>query len=221
MPGKSFINPSHFHGGRAAARGRLAPEGRNAMSRFSYLLVLGLVVWTAAAARAQVFYEPVQYQYGTTQKFYYGGSDPRVFAFAQRAVQIGRWSRVTAQPGRYGLPSEDFQPVNPRISVYADPLPALDAADYGNGISDARNQAYANVPRYFHKRDLLATGILTPDGLVVPAQAQPRQRPAWRRRAEGIQPGMILILPHRPTPAKPDMSLVDASRSATPLAAIP
>ena len=59
--------------------------------------------------------------------------------------------------------------------VYSDCLPAgVIASVYGFTDTDARNEAYANVPRYFVKKDLLRAAVSDGDGnLVVPAQARP------------------------------------------------
>jgi hypothetical protein len=101
---------------------------------------------------AQIIYQPVQYQYGTTAKFYYGGSNPDLI-----------W---------YGYAQPSAGPV--QLTIYSDARPYENVAIYGYTVSDARNEAYANVPRYFRKRDLLATAQPAPDGsLVVGPQSQP------------------------------------------------
>src|SRR5947209_858311 len=102
----------------------------------------------AASASAQIIYTPVQYQYGHDigNPYYYGGHDPRVFRMAE-------------------APNNTTQG-----QVYSDAVPFTNAAIYGYGPDDARNEANASIPRYFRKRDLLAGAIVQRDGsAVVPA----------------------------------------------------
>lgn len=157
-------------------------------------------LFAATAASAQVFYEPVRYQYSAYGRtFYYGGNDPRLFGFV--AEDVARTSYTSV--------------VNPlhvmdRQRVYSDRIPFVNLADntytsYGSySAADARNEAYANVPRYFRKRDLLRSAVLTEEGtIVVPAQAQPRidirvVRPfAGGAGAVDVPKGTILILPKK------------------------
>lgn len=134
-------------------------------------VLAGLLV--ASTARAQIVYEPVQYQYRAFGKtYYYGGSDPYVFRHADRTAYIERYFR----PGRHpfgGVGYGDNARYTPQTSVYSDFFsPHIDAANYGLTSADARNEAMASLPRYFRKSDLFASARLDRNGtIVVPATA--------------------------------------------------
>jgi len=143
---------------------------------FKWMLVSAWLLCGASAGIGQVIFEPVQYQYGTVVKFYYGGSNPAILG---HGFSHGR---------------TDLNAQLPR--VYTDRLGELNAALYGWTTADARNQAYASIPRYFRKADLLLCGVVQPDGtIVVPAAAQPAVSleldPGAAAAAE-----TILIIPH-------------------------
>jgi len=176
--------------------------------------VAGLLLGAAGSvARGQVFYEPVQYQYGQGDgKYYYGGSDPAAFAHAERVsacgVMVGGHAYSTAV---------NSVPVVPRATVYADCVPFQNAADWGATATDARNEAYAAQARYFRKSDLLRAAVPAPGGLVVPAQAQPIPAAGAgggaRAVADPVQPrGTILIIPRKmlEKPKAPDGSVAVA-----------
>lgn len=140
------------------------------MSRVPLLLVLfGL----ASSASAQVFYEPVQYQYdagGTT--YYYGGSNPRVHAFARLPYNAaGTWGRING----FSFVSADMrshrevddQPAR----VFTDATGLTNARQLGYTADDARNDAYAAVPRYWAKRDVPAMAVRVDNHWSVPAAA--------------------------------------------------
>ena len=142
------------------------------------VICLGVLL-AAEAAPAAVVYEPVQYQYqnqyaaGPGPTFYYGGSNPIVFDHMARVgceQQGSLGSREGA--GYYGLLRRDRWNTPPY--VFTDCIPWTNAAIYGFSPADARNEASQNAPRYFRKADLLAAGVVRPDGtLVVAAHAQP------------------------------------------------
>ena len=44
------------------------------------VVALGVVCVLGSISSAAVVYEPVQYQYGYQPRYYYGGSNPAVFA---------------------------------------------------------------------------------------------------------------------------------------------
>jgi len=171
-------------------------------SLFASLAVLCL----ASAASAQVIYEPVRYQYelGDTH-LYYGGSNPRVFEQARSHYELYNRPRAYDAHGhelatiRRGL-------TNQAPYVYTDAAPYMNASLFGYTANDARNEAYANVPTYFRKRDLLAAAIVQPDGtLVVPADAKPVSHTIIVRRMRSTTqptPKAIIIIPKRP--AAPD-----------------
>jgi hypothetical protein len=147
-------------------------------------LALSLLVILGSAASAAVVFEPVQYQYRdpymSAPAFYYGGSDPAVIqwgANAQQRFNTGPShayiSTSYASEGRFAYNVLNAKVLNAFPHTYTDLLPTgMNAYVHGYSISDARNEAYANVPLYFRKRDLLASALPTPDGnAVVPAQA--------------------------------------------------
>lgn len=157
------------------------------------LLSAIIVSCVASAASAQVFYLPVQYQYGQGERYYYGGSDPAVFASAERTSAMLRFHRSN----------------NPQPRVYSDLFPYANAAWYGFTPTDARNEAYRNQPRYFRKADLLDHAVEV-DGAVYVPPAPPRRyvaphvvvpmieapKPAPRPR------GVIIIIPKKPAELK-------------------
>ncbi len=138
-----------------------------------------------SAAFAQVIYLPVQYQYGQQHKYYYGGNDPLIFARAERESALLAWRSVK----------------RPLPRVYSDLLPFTNAYLYGFRASDAYNQAYQSVPRYFVKRDLLATAVEVDGALIVPP-TPPRSLPVTPYASTAPAPtpakkGVILIIPRK------------------------
>ena len=120
------------------------------------LLCIALLVCVSSAS-AQIIYEPVQSQYrgcdGVT--YYYGGSNPVIHQFA--GIRLDGHRVVESQP----------------LQVFTDRTGLINAALLGYTADDARNDAYAAVPRYFAKRDLLNAAVRQDGVWVVPAQAQP------------------------------------------------
>jgi hypothetical protein len=114
-------------------------------------IIFAVVLAFASPSFAQIVYEPVQYQYGTQDKFYYGGSDARTIerANSPRCHLEGEVERV-----------------------YTDAVPNQNARLFGYTATDARNQAYANYPRYFRKSDVKYLAQPSDIGWVVPAQAR-------------------------------------------------
>jgi hypothetical protein len=147
------------------------------------ICVLAAMMACATWASGQIIYEPVRYQYGDGPKFYYGGRDPAILA--------------------YGYAQHDSLP----LTIYTDARQYENAAVYGYSTNDARNEAYANAPRYFRMRDLIAAGNLMPDGtIVVGAQAQPISTQAGpaMTSAQRVLPRAILIIPRgQPVPPPP------------------
>ena len=160
------------------------------------------VVLFASAAFAQVVYLPVQYQFGPQQPYYYVGNDPHVFAMAEHDAAL-----LAFRPVEGALPR-----------VYSDLFPFANAYIFGFRPSDAYNQAYQSVPRYFVKRDLLETGLSIDGTLIVPP-TPPRARPIVHDTFAAPAPaaerkGVILIIPRKPAPqqvGKPAM-FVSAAR---------
>ncbi|HEY2585561.1 MAG TPA: hypothetical protein VGI81_07350 [Tepidisphaeraceae bacterium] len=195
---------------------------------FRPALALCLLVILTSAASAAIVFEPVQYQYrdpyGNAPAFYYGGSDPAVFqwgANVQQRFNMGPgYPFITtsfSREGRFAYNVLNNKMLNLFPHTYTDLLPpGMNAYVHGYSISDARNTAYANVPLYFRKRDLLASAELTPDGhLVVPAQApgtieiKPYHGPPTTQpsTAPTTTPSPILIIPksllNKPLNAQP------------------
>jgi hypothetical protein len=183
-----------------------------------------------SVAAAQTVYEPVASQYRVgDQTFYYGGSDPRAIEYAARQVVGFDPAGRNTREGRFGVGYLRRGLIGrPPEYVVADGLPLRNAVVYGYTSVDARNDAYANVPRFFRTADLAAAAVPSPDGVgvVVPAQAavavraigavvvRPAARPAAPpATGPATQPTPILIIPKdllRPRAAPGD--LVTAAR---------
>lgn len=150
------------------------------------LLALAASAIFASAAGAQVIYEPVRSQYGSGRDaFHYGGGDPRAVAHARERLDALK-DFGAVREGRHGV-GYVYRGVvtEPPAYVVSDRFPYLNAIAYGYTPTDARNEAYANVPRYFRKADLLRSAAPAVDGRswVVPAQANPAA-PADRGRID-------------------------------------
>lgn len=165
----------------------------------------------ASAASAQVIYEPVQYEYslGDGEVLYYGGSNARVIEQARRTY------KVYNQPRSYDGKGRERATIRKGLTgqaphVYSDLMPYVNLSLYGFTDVDARNEAYANVPTYFRKSDLLKAAVVKEDGSrVVPAQAKPVTEPIERKAASSTQrvrPRAIIIIPKGPK-AKPSDKL--------------
>jgi len=168
-------------------------------STFAPAVAAVLLSVAASSASAQVIYTPVQYQYGDVMRYYYGGNSAHQFAFVDRlACRNGYPSSMndnyTSLRSTIGAISEN--PV-----VLTDCMPLRNAAVYGYTANDARNEAYANVPRYFRKGDLINAATVAADGtLVVSAQAQPVSGMAHdmhTTKPGELKPRAILILPKK------------------------
>jgi len=168
------------------------------MSRLA--ICLALLVFVSSAS-AQIIYTPVQYQYtaGGTM-YYYGGSDPRVHQVAQELHSTsGTWGRTHGfafVSGDVRVHREvDFEPAR----IFTDALPLRNAADFGFTINDARNEAYANMPRYFVKRDILNAAVRIDGAWVVSAQAEPiriyKSNGTLIERAPASMPRPLMIIP--------------------------
>ena len=191
------------------------------MSRF--VVVFLFVCALAPAAFGQIIYENVRYQHvsGAGQVYYYGGSDPRTFAFAEARSE---WDVRGFDRYRYGAFSGGDRLgdglFNQRSRVYSDYVPYRDARRWGFTADDARNEAVRSAPLYFRKRDLLRTAEVQPDGsvlvpshpravVVVDRNVRRGDGDATTRPATGTT-GRILIIP-KPKPATSDKPIV-ASR---------
>lgn len=146
-----------------------------------YPFVSALLVLIATPAFAQVIYEPIQYQYGNQNHFYYGGSDPRIIRYAASTMSTGgTWGRINGFDFVSGNVHTHREVNDEAPRIYTDAMGYQNARYYGFNASDARNEAYANAPTYFRKRDLLNAAVYVNGVWVVPAQAQPISTPMIR-----------------------------------------
>lgn len=163
-----------------------------------------------SAASAQVIYAPVrsQYQVGNCT-FYYGGSNPRVFEIAQQKLASFDERGSLYPTWREGRPGGDYLHrglINePRQYTFSDAKPYVNAIVYGYTSVDARNDAYANTPRFFRMADLQASAVRAADGvgMVVPPQApgtidiHPSHRGAGPSTSPSTQPKPVMIIPKK------------------------
>lgn len=164
-----------------------------------------------SSARAQVIYEPVQYQFGTNPHIYYAGNDPGMLHYIEHEkCRNGYPNAIT------GLQSDGLRHAPLRLRegefVYSDCIGYRNAYVYGYTVTDVRNEAYMAVPRYFTKHDLLDSAEVATDGtLVVPAV--PRQHDTLMSReqvkAATTQPGQpkpraIIIIPRGSKKPQPE-----------------
>ena len=189
------------------------------MLRSTFAPALAAVVLSVAAssASAQVFYEPVRYQYGESMKFYYGGSHPHQFDYAERVACRNGYPSSTLNS--YTSLHHTIGQIGENKLVLTDCMPLRNAAVFGYNANDARNEAYANVPRYFRKGDLLNAATVAADGsLVVPAQAKPVAMDMARdmrvSKPGELKPRAILILPKKGLKKDADTKAVNLVASA-------
>lgn len=174
------------------------------MYRAAAAVMLLLVV--ASSARAQVIYQPVQYQYSNGVTYYYGGNDPSMHHYIEHVkCRNGYPSAITGH--HYNSLRHTVGQIGENTFVFSDCLPYRNAAVYGYTAADAHNEAMANMPLYFTKRDLLMSAVASPDGtLIVPASPMshravrhtPMMVGAAAQRSE-VKPRAVIILP-RPGP---------------------
>jgi len=193
------------------------------------MLALCVVCVCGSMSSAAIIYEPVQSQYGYNPRYYYGGSNPLVFAAGHRLhcfwnQGYGSEGEVPgfsyAREGRYGVNLLHFGLIGQAPYVYSDCLPpGVNASVYGFTDVDAHNAANMHVPRYFVKRDLLLEAASDGAGnIIVPAHAghgtidiHPYVKPTTEPATTMPQP--IMIIPKRllDKPLKPsDKSVADA-----------
>jgi hypothetical protein len=173
---------------------------------FRAVMGMGLVALVGSVASAAIVYEPVQYQYRDpvygNPVFYYGGTNPAVFDYAvnlQQRYHVGQnsvrnigFNNVFVGTRSDTLLVHGLQGHFPM--TYSDLFaPGINAWLLGLTPDDVRNDAYANVPRYLRKIDMLESGVQTPDGHVfVPPQAP--------------LPGTIQIMPYHAPTTQPAMT---------------
>ncbi len=120
------------------------------------LTIVAFVIGAAVAApyaAAQTIYEPIRYQYGGQNTFYYGGSDPDVIRRASGPA-TATWGRINGYAFTSGNVTTHRTVNNDRVRVYTDAIPYWNATLFGFTIDDARNEAYQSAPRYFRKSDI-------------------------------------------------------------------
>ena len=186
-------------------------------STFAPALAAVLLSVVTSSASAQVFYEPVRYQYGESLKYYYGGNDPAMFGYAERVAC--RNGYPSSMLNSYTSLHNTLGQIGEKKVVLTDCMPMRNAAVFGYDANDARNEAYANVPRYFRKGDLLNAATVAADGsLVVSAQAKPVSMDLARdmrvTKPGELKPRAILILPKKGMKKDADTKAVNLVASA-------
>jgi hypothetical protein len=146
-----------------------------------------LLLMSASTASAQVFYQPVQYQYFSGGRmYYYGGSDPQVHYDANYLSHVSGYGRTQGYAFHSGNIDTHREVTTEQTRVYTDMIPTWNARIFGFTADDARNEAYNNAATYFRKADVARVARVQEDGTwVVPAQAT-------------AGPGTIEIRPYRP-----------------------
>jgi hypothetical protein len=134
-----------------------------------------LLLVVAASARAQVIYAPVQYQHSNGMSYYYGGNDPSMLSYIEHVKCRNGYGNAITGHGGNSL-RHTLGQIGEQTYVFSDCLKYRNAAVYGYTVADARNEAMANMPLYFTKRDLLDAAVPAGDGtLVVPASGRSHQ----------------------------------------------
>jgi len=165
-------------------------------------LVFGLMVaLMALPAVAQVVYEPVRYQYGGQNTYYYGGADPRIHEAAAWPSAPGtNWGRHNGFAFTSGNVHTHREVATERTRTFTDALGIRNAFVHGFTANDARNEAMNSIPLYFRKIDMLRSAQRDGRGFVVPAQWQRFAAPgtieirAWNRPAR-INERPVLVVP--------------------------
>ena len=173
---------------------------------FRSAVCLACALLGVSTASAQVFFEPVQYQYGTeNNRTYYGGTDGRLrqrLSAAPRASGFGRsggWALRSATIDTHREVSTDL------ARVYSDAVPTWNARVLGYTEVDARNEAYQNAATYFRKSDWPSHATRRDDGALSVSpmnapmgtiQIRPLARPATRP-STAPAPHPVLIIPRR------------------------
>src|SRR5687767_8084790 len=97
---------------------------------------------SASFANAQIIYEPVQYQYGEgNHRYYYGGSDAAVFAYAEHQRRLDELTDIPAHSQRYTHAYVHHRLIGQLDRVYSDVVPYTNARVYGYLPVDAANDA--------------------------------------------------------------------------------
>lgn len=138
--------------------------------------MLGFVFAMSVASllSAQTVYQPLEYEYNSGGTLYfYSGDNPAVHAAAAEPMALGAaWGRRNGFAFAAASASVSREVETERIRIFSDAwrYGLQDASIVGMTVADVRNQAYASVPRYFQKAQLLRDAT-TVDGIkVVPAR---------------------------------------------------
>lgn len=137
--------------------------------RTSWILAAASMLGTLATqAFSQTIYEPVRYQYGQYGEVFYGGTNPvftsNHYAYLPESLRgVYRARRFAAPVYPYPSPYMPYGPgtvfISPHVNslsisypenqrlVFTDAIPYENVAGFGFTPDDARNEAYANVPR--------------------------------------------------------------------------
>jgi len=181
------------------------------MPRVATCVVLLSFLALASSAFSQIIYEPVQYQYSANGTlYYYGGSNPYVHKIAREPVSPGgTWGRINGHAFVGANRVVDHEPL--RVFTDGWGYGLRNAHNVGFTPADAYNDAQANLPRYFVKRDLLNAAVRRDGAWVVPAQAKPVL--VYKSNGELIEPRPatlprpLLIIPRdalKNPPGRPD-----------------
>ena len=156
-----------------------------------------LLLVVAASARAQVVYAPVQYQYSNGMSYYYGGNDPSMLGYIEHVKCRNGYPSAITGHGHNGL-RHTLGQIGEQTYVFSDCLKYRNAAVYGYTADDARNEAMANLPLYFTKRDLLEAAVPAGDGtLLVPASGKAHK---MMTHSHGSMTGGATTQPSEPKP---------------------
>ncbi len=138
----------------------------------------------ASSAAAQTVSEPVRFQYGAYNEVYYGGTNPtfahNAYVYLPPALQAAYSAQRLNTPPYinaytpYGPGTAFFSPYASDATgthaayqplIFSDYLPYQEVGQFGYTVDDARNEAYANVPR-------LQTGMVHAVNPSLPPQAE-------------------------------------------------
>jgi hypothetical protein len=167
------------------------------------VLFASVVSVIASSASAQVFYEPVKYQYSSGGTYYYyGGSDPQVHRDAKELSHERGFGRTEGYAFHSGTIDVHREVVTEPVRVFTDEIPYWNARFFGYTVDDARNAAYQNSATFFRKADLARLARVQADGTwSVSANASVRGTIDIRPVAPAVrpvtEPKPILIIPKR------------------------
>src|SRR5207237_1367470 len=158
--------------GALDSRARETPVfyGVQVMSRVAVALFCVLFFVVGSSASAQIFYQPVQYQYFSGgRSFYYGGSDPYVQYCANPRSHAPWYGRSMGYAFHSATIDVHEEVTTEPVRVFTDMIPGQNARFFGYTVDDAHNAANANAALYFRKADVVRMARVQEDGTwVVP-----------------------------------------------------